>query len=79
VARPARLANLALGAWLLVAPWLLDGHSAIGAAATLAAGLLLIWLALPIGPVRNHYGAWDRVLSFRPRPRALIASATARP
>jgi nucleoside-diphosphate-sugar epimerase/uncharacterized membrane protein len=72
VARPMRLANLALGAWLLAAPWLLDGYSTVAVATTLIAGLLLIWLALPTGTVKNHYGAWDRILYFRPRPPALV-------
>jgi hypothetical protein len=32
----------------------------LGAVASVTAGILLILLALPVGPIRSHYGAWDR-------------------
>ena len=60
MARSLRFLNVAFGAWLVAAPWLLEGYSTLGSFASLAAGILLIVLALPRGAVRNHYGAWDR-------------------
>jgi hypothetical protein len=47
-------------------------HFAQRGGVRLLAGLLLIWLALPTGTVKNHYGACDRILYFRPRPAALV-------
>ena len=60
VGRPLRFANIVFGAWLIPAPLLLTGYSGLGAAASITAGVLLILLALPVGPIRSHYGAWDR-------------------
>ena len=60
VGRPLRFANIIFGAWLIPAPLLLTGYTGLGAAASITAGVLLILLALPVGPIRSHYGAWDR-------------------
>ena len=65
MARPLRYANALFGAWLLAAPSVLEGYTASGGAASVIGGLLLIGLALPRGPIRNRYGAWDRVLRGR--------------
>jgi nucleoside-diphosphate-sugar epimerase/uncharacterized membrane protein len=70
VARPLRLLNLPLGAWLMLAPWLLDGYSATAGALTFSIGALLVWLALPGGTVKHHYGNWDRVMLFKLRSPA---------
>lgn len=61
VARPVRFLNVLLGAWLLFAPWLLDGASGVGTAASVVLGLALIGLSLPRGPrSKEHYASWDR-------------------
>lgn len=60
VARPLRFVNAAFGAWLVAAPWLLDGYTGAGTAAAAAAGLLLVALSLPRGAIQSHYGNWDR-------------------
>lgn len=60
VARPLRFVNVALGLWLLLAPWLVAGYSGVSIVASVVAGGLLILLTLPRGPIRNHYGARDR-------------------
>jgi nucleoside-diphosphate-sugar epimerase len=60
VARALRYLIVPFGAWLVVAPWLLEGASASASAASMAAGLALIALSLPRGAIRNRYGAWDR-------------------
>jgi hypothetical protein len=63
VARALRFINVALGAWLLAAPWLLEGAGAsLAAFNSVASGALLIALALPRGPVRNAYAGWDRYI-----------------
>ncbi|SFO22551.1 Nucleoside-diphosphate-sugar epimerase [Nitrosospira briensis] len=60
VGRPLRFANIMFGGWLIPAPLLLTGYSDLGAAASIGAGVLLILLALPVGPIKGRYGAWDR-------------------
>jgi nucleoside-diphosphate-sugar epimerase/uncharacterized membrane protein len=60
VGRPLRFVNAGFGAWLIVAPWLLTGFTGLASAASVIAGLMLILLALPLGPVKSHYGGWDR-------------------
>lgn len=67
VARPLRFVNAALGVWLMLAPWLLADYSAVSSFASVIAGGLLILLALPRGPIRNRYGAWDRYIGTAAR------------
>jgi len=64
VARPLRFINALFGVWLMVAPWLLDGGSTIGAIASVVLGLLLVGLSLPRGRRSNeHYAGWDRYVA----------------
>lgn len=67
VGRPLRFANIIFGAWLIPAPLILTGYSDLGAAASIGSGVLLILLALPVGPIKSHYGAWDRWNAIGPR------------
>ncbi|UGB39538.1 NAD-dependent epimerase/dehydratase family protein [Frateuria soli] len=61
VARALRLANVLFGGWLLVAPWVLHGHSTVATGVSVALGVALIGLSLPRGPrSREHYAGWDR-------------------
>jgi hypothetical protein len=61
VARSVRFINIPFGAWLLAAPWLLDGIASSWAAwNSVICGLLLIALAIPRGPVKDSYAGWDR-------------------
>ena len=61
VARSARFINIAFGAWLIAAPWLLEGAaSSLAAWNGVISGTLLIALALPRGPVKDSYAGWDR-------------------
>lgn len=62
VVRAFRFLNLVLGAWLLVAPFVVSGASGAGRWVTVGAGVLVIVLALPRGPVRERYAAWDRMI-----------------
>jgi hypothetical protein len=64
VGRPLRFINILFGGWLIAAPWLLTGYSGLAGAADVMAGVLLILLALPLGPVHSHYGRWDRWVSI---------------
>jgi nucleoside-diphosphate-sugar epimerase/uncharacterized membrane protein len=62
VGRPLRFANALLGSWLLLAPLVLTGYAGLGAPASIIAGILLIALSLPRGPIKGHYGAWDQLI-----------------
>jgi hypothetical protein len=63
VARALRFVIVPFGAWLIVAPWLLDGAGSAAARwAGVAAGVLLIAFSLPRGAIRNRYHDWDRFI-----------------
>ncbi|HZW22721.1 NAD-dependent epimerase/dehydratase family protein [Noviherbaspirillum sp.] len=65
VARPLRFVNIAFGLWLLASPWVIGGYSGVAAAASVFFGLMLVWLAIPLGRVASHFGAWDRIARWR--------------
>ena len=61
VGRAVRFLNMAFGAWLVAAPWLLDGiASPLAIWNSMIVGALLMGLAIPRGPVKNSYAGWDR-------------------
>ncbi|HEV2124351.1 MAG TPA: vitamin K epoxide reductase family protein, partial [Chloroflexota bacterium] len=60
VARAGRFLNLALGAWTVVAPWVLAGASDVALWSSVLSGLAVMVLSLPRGPMRERYGGWDR-------------------
>jgi len=64
-ARPLRFVNIAFGLWLLASPWVIGGYSGVAAAASVFFGLMLVWLAIPLGRVASHFGAWDRIARWR--------------
>ena len=61
VARALRFINVAFGAWLVAAPFLLTGVGHLGAAVTVVVGIALIGLSLPRGKrSAEHYASWDK-------------------
>ena len=61
VGRVVRFINIPFGAWLIVAPWLLDGiASPLAAWNGVICGVLLIALAIPRGRIKDSYVGWDR-------------------
>ena len=63
VGRAVRFINIPLGAWLIAAPWLLDGiASPLAIWNGVVVGALLIALALPRGRITNSYAGWDRCI-----------------
>lgn len=62
VARPVRYLNALLGAVLIAVPYFYETDTA-GLAVSVIGGLALIGLCLRRGPVREHYGAWNRVIA----------------
>ncbi len=61
VARPARFANVALGAALVVVPFVYDAD-AVQTAFTVAAGAAIAALSLSRGRIRSRYGPWSRLI-----------------
>ena len=60
VARAVRLLNVPAGLWLIAAPWLLNGAATpLAQWGSVAAGLLIVGLAIPRGSIRNSYGGWN--------------------
>lgn len=55
VTRPVRWVNVALGLWLVVAPWVLGADRIVFANSTVV-GLLLIGFALVRGNIRHSVG-----------------------
>jgi hypothetical protein len=62
VGRAVRFVNVALGAWLALAPLLVEGGTAAHAASSALSGVALIGLSLPRGPVHERYGTLDRLV-----------------
>jgi nucleoside-diphosphate-sugar epimerase/uncharacterized membrane protein len=61
VGRAIRFINIPFGAWLIAAPWLLDGiASPLAVWNGVICGVLLIVLALPRGRIKDSYAGWDR-------------------
>lgn len=59
--RPVRFLNALLGSALAIVA-MVAGDTAFQMLAGLLAGLLLIALSIPRGPIRSSYGSWDRLL-----------------
>jgi len=63
IARPVRFLNVALGAWVVASPFLLEGATLAGMIGDVVVGLALIGLGLPRGKRSGeHYGGWDRAI-----------------
>jgi nucleoside-diphosphate-sugar epimerase len=63
VGRALRFVNIPLAAWLIAAPWLLDGvASPLAIWNGVISGAVLIALALPRGRIRDSYAGWNRYI-----------------
>lgn len=61
VGRALRFINVAFGAWLVVAPWMLEGAGTMASWVGVLTGLAVMALSLPRGRrSAEHYGSWDR-------------------
>jgi uncharacterized membrane protein len=59
VGRTLRFLNVLFGAWVLVAPWMLDGFTSAARWNDVLIGISLILLSLPKGSIRGQYGGWQ--------------------
>ncbi len=63
VGRAIRFINIPFGAWLIAAPWLLDGIvSPLAIWNGVICGALLVVLAIPRGQIKDSYAGWDRYI-----------------
>jgi hypothetical protein len=62
VGRATRFVNVLFGAWVIVAPWLLGGATASATWNDMIAGILVIVLGFPRGPVGERYGSFERFI-----------------
>lgn len=62
ILRPVRLANLALAAWLLVAPWLLSGSTSWSTVSNIFAAITLFLVSPPRGRITHAFGGWNRFI-----------------
>ncbi|HEV8439507.1 MAG TPA: SPW repeat protein [Methylomirabilota bacterium] len=60
VVRAGRFLNVVLGAWLVMAPWLLAGASPGAGWNDVVVGAAVVVLSIFRGAVYEHYGEWDR-------------------
>lgn len=62
VGRATRFLNLLLGTWVAASPWRLGGATGASTRSDGVAGVLVILLSLPRGPVGECYGSWGRFI-----------------
>jgi len=62
VARSLRFVNIAVGLWLIAAPWILGGATTGSAANDVLAGLGPIALSVPRGAVCERYDGWRQYI-----------------
>lgn len=63
VLRPLRWGNTAIGAWLVVAPWLL-GYGSAALVNSTVVGLLVIGASLVRGPIESRFGGgWSALFT----------------
>lgn len=59
-ARSARWACLPIGAWLVIAPWVLSGDTPLSQWGDVLVGGTVVLLTCRRGPVIERFGGWDR-------------------
>ena len=62
VGRATRFVNVLFGAWIVAAPWLLNGATASAAWSDGIAGALVVVLSVPRGRIREQYGWSERLI-----------------
>jgi len=62
VGRAMRFVNVLLGAWIVVSPWLLGGATTAATWSDMIAGVLIIVLSFPRGPVGERYGSVEGLI-----------------
>ncbi len=60
IVRLGRYINILLGLVLAIGPWVVTQTSTGLNITGTVVGLIIIGLSIPLGPVRDHYGLWDK-------------------
>ena len=63
-ARVVRFINIPLGAWILIAPWLLSGAPMLAVWNSVLVGMILMLVSIPRGAVKDRYGSWNRYVTI---------------
>jgi vitamin K epoxide reductase family protein/SPW repeat-containing protein len=63
VARPARLLNIPLGLWLILAPWIMLGDTEPSRWSDVIAGAAIVALSLRRGAINERFAGWNRYLA----------------
>ncbi|MFW5968503.1 MAG: vitamin K epoxide reductase family protein [Persicimonas sp.] len=61
--RRLRYLNVLLGLIVAFGPWVMDGADTLTGILATVAGLIVIGLSIPRGPINESFGAWDRLVS----------------
>lgn len=62
VGRAARLLDLLLGGWIVLAPWFVTGATSASKWNDVISGFLVLLLSFRRGPVGERYGTWSRFI-----------------
>ena len=62
VTRSVRLLAIPVALWIMLSPLLLDGGTTASLVSNLIAGLLIIALSVPRGPIRQRYADWSTMM-----------------
>jgi hypothetical protein len=63
VTRPARLLNIPLGLWIMLAPWIMIGDTEASRWNDAIAGAAIVALTLRRGAIKERFGGWNRYLA----------------
>ncbi len=66
VLRRGRYFNVLLGLIVAGGPWLFDGIGVTASILATVAGALVMGLSLPLGPIRESYGSWNKRINKKP-------------
>jgi hypothetical protein len=61
--RRGRYLNILLGLIVAVGPWIFTGIDVLPSILATLAGVIVIGLSIPTGPIHDTFGAWDRFVS----------------
>jgi hypothetical protein len=62
IGRAVRWLNVLLGAWLIIAPWILSAGVTASRWNDVVVGSALLVLSIPRGQIRERYGSFNRVI-----------------
>ena len=64
IVRTIRMLNVLMGLGILAAPWMLTGDTEMSRWNDVIVGIALIALSIPRGRIEEHFGGWNRYLTW---------------